>query len=183
METLPPPNWIQWAAVISVIIAGLGLILNSVVFFVERWSKNKDIDRSKIDEYWLRTILFPVCIQPLITLAIDTTRTVTALHNSDQPIGEIEIRKTLSDFTQQKVAIINSSILLTIIGETAYHSFSSKLDDLEDEFVHFFAPPEAEGAKPNKSAMIRSDLTYMQQYIWVRTKNIIEELIELHRKA
>ena len=180
--SVPPPIWIQWVAVVSVLIAGLGLVVQSITFFVDRYDRRKDLKRSRFDDYWFRQILLPVCVNPLIELAHSTIGEITGLHQIKSGDPEIPKRMQglLGRFASKKMQIVNSALLLTIYGDELYDSFSVGLDELQDGVEEHVSKLGESFDSDSDVPRIISDEVYIQQFVWIKTRDVIQKIMKHH---
>lgn len=176
------PVWIQWATLLSVLIAGLALIGQSITFFVDRFDREKDLKRGRIDEYWFRQILLPVCIDPLLQLAHDTVAEIGGLHQIDAGDSDIpkHLQRAMSRFAVKKMAIVNSALILTMYRDELYDSFSNGLDKLQDGVEeHISLLGQGIGKEANSNRIVQ-DETYIQQFIWSTIRDVIQNVMKHH---
>lgn len=127
---------------------------------------------SVYDHYWMREILFPICVKPLLDHAETTCSQVANLKVDESASdGTSEEWKVFYEGMEARTRkIADSSAVLSLVSEDVRIYFISNLDKMEDDVAE--AVFERLSGKENS----------LGEIIWKRTTTIISKLASTHSK-
>ena len=82
---------------------------------------------SVIDEFWYRTVLYPLAIEPLIKLFLTLKDSIVDIENN-QEAGQSEYKILLECFQKQKNDVVARSLVLEAVSSGLYKIISENLD-------------------------------------------------------
>lgn len=167
----PPPNILLWAAI-------FGVALRLLAWLWGLWQRYSDRKQSIVDEFWYRTIILPVCWQPLIDLVSGYARRLQELDNGGPSgITAAHLRNVALDFGAEKNLLLGRFLLLTTFNEEIYSSIVDELDSLEDEITEYCESFDLDQDSANLA------IGYLETLFWSKLSAICREMIKLHPQA
>ena len=157
-----------WATVI-----GVGLRIVGQLWGL--YQRRIDRRRSVVDEFWYRTILVPICLQPLVDLVSEY---IDRLHRLDSGALLTFILPALRDlaleFGVDKNRVLGRFLLLTAFDEQIYRRIGETLDLLEDEISEYC------GSISSDSDSAGRVIAFIEQLFWIKLTDVCKEMIRLH---
>ena len=167
----PPPDLLLWAAIIGVAVQLLALLWG----FCQRHADRK---QSIVDEFWYRTIILPVCWQPLIDLVSRHARRPQELHDgTPSGITAGDLRNVALEFGVEKNRLLGRFLLLTTFNDEIYRSIVQELDTLEDEITDYCGTVDLD---QDAAHLV---IGYVESLYWSKLSAICKEMIKLHPQA
>lgn len=165
-EIPPPPNYVLW-------LTFLGLVLEVAWYFVGLYQRRHDRQISIVDEYWYRTIIVPICWQPILDLVTKNVQKIHSMDESAPAVLTVPALRTLTlEFAIEKNLVVGRAFVLTVFSDEAYKMVRDSLDSLEDEITEYCASVGQDG-----SPLI---LQYLQSLFWNRLTEVCSHLMKLH---
>ena len=169
-EPPPPPPIFLWAAV-----AGIGL--QFIIFLWGQYQRYVDKNRSIVDEFWYRTVILPVCWQPLTSLFGEYAE---RLHEMDR---KASLETTLSnlqllavEFSADKNRVLGRCQLLAAFSDNICQSIEETLDVLEDDIAKYCG----EVSQNSDFASTAIVIEFVTRLFWSRLSDLCKEMIKLH---
>lgn len=128
----PPPGFVYFTFFIAII----NLFGTLVGFVVKRLDRLVDRIYNVKHEYWTKSFLVPVCIEPLRDFALKNTDAIKKLERecdgAAQSFRKIKYNECQDNARNGKNELINRYLILNALNNTVYLEIANKLDDIED---------------------------------------------------
>lgn len=128
-------------SVIGAVVSVAVLAVNLWRMRVERQRRNVDRGISVRDQFWVRTVIFPMCFEPLVEFifgAMEEIDSIPELEKYAPTSGSASNYDLfLQDFQYEKGKISNRLFLVRLIDYNVYSEIAQELDVIEDEVSNF----------------------------------------------
>lgn len=176
-----PPAGLVW---FTVFIAATTLIWGVFSYIFDKLHERRLRRQRRIDEYWFRTVVMPMCIQPLENFLTAQAENFKHKNTSTIPnstaISPRKYSLLLREFKDGKEKIKDRFLLTQVFNEQLYIIVANKLDQLEDEVALHCAYNEL-GKESNVQENV-GDPSYIHSYIYTSLRDIFNQFIKLHQK-
>ena len=133
-----PPWWVYLTGV----VAGVNFLYTVSFNFYKLFKSHSESIR---DKYWFRTILLPICVDPLSEFANKQTGELKSVEAGalESGIDDAQRKKIykafLLKFSDEKSDVVNRFMVLLPIQKELYDIVARKLDELEDSVTEYCA--------------------------------------------
>lgn len=132
----------EWSAK-DITTSALSLLALVVSFFTAIYTYKKDASarrRSVSDDFWIRTILGPTTIQPMITAVVKCAASLP-LSNAGpiDPNFADKVRSFLLQFQETHRSVVLGLALFSVLDPKLYKDTTSDLDEIEDCVIDYCA--------------------------------------------
>jgi len=161
------PAWVGWLTAFGVVVSISWHIWDTR----NRIQQEKKARRHSVyDHYWMREILFPICVKPLLDHADTTCKQITQLPvNQDAIDGTSqEWKEFWRNFHVRSQQIIDSSAVLSLMPTELRDSFIENLESMEDDIAMKLIE------------RIQGEDNSLGEIVWTRTTAIIAKLASCH---
>jgi hypothetical protein len=118
----------------SLIVSVVAIVVSIAAFVVSKRQQKYVITRSIKDDYWLRTLVSPVCISPIIDLRNEIVKSIPSTS-----VSGVELRNFAVEVAG-KFAELNSALAnLSIVSQDLVKKTKDKLSLAEDEVATYIA--------------------------------------------
>lgn len=176
LTNIPPPaNWLLWTGVFA-------FAWKLIEWLYGRYERHRDKERSIVDEFWYRTILVPICWQPLVELITEYVARLHALAGRTllPDATASGLRDLTLEFASDKNRIVNRFMILTIFDDEVYRGIRGHLDSLEDEVTEYLAHETHPSQREAFARRIALHTEYVESVYWARLKDVCTEMMKLH---
>jgi len=139
--------------------------------------REKDKDESVYDAYWLRSIVIPICIEPLMELAEFATKNVyDVVVDEEFQSGRSDVWKAFDEeFASRKLRLSSSLVMLDLIDIDLRAKIDVELDSLEDCIADFY--DSTVSADQHEIPNIKNSCG---EAIWVLCRQITYKTLQAH---
>jgi hypothetical protein len=120
-------------AVVALYVSGASLFVSALGILItlvnNAWSRRRSVS----DDYWLRTVIGPNVVDPLIALIFDTLRDVPMPGTSGAGVPKSTVQK----YQHEHQSICAKLRLLAVLNVDLYRAVSEKADDIEDSILNY----------------------------------------------
>lgn len=136
-----PSFWSQPSTWISVIALTISLLGFAVTIWDKWWGFKKDLrsrEQSIQDEFWLRKVLFPTAIEPVMTFATDVMAQLPA-----GTATESERLAYFTSFQDEHRDHARKLVLVATIWPAVYKILASAFEEIEDAVADYCQLPDS----------------------------------------
>lgn len=171
----PPPAGLMWVAVV---VALATLFWRVVTFGISRIDLRKERRLSVEDEFWFRTVIVPLCVDPLIEFIEWSTKEFRDLETGDGEEKPAAYRKALEQFQKRKEATLARFLMLQSLDGEIYPGVADRLDRIDDTVTEHCAL--------NSLGEVAMDKAYIQfgsveQAVYIELSSIFDLLKSTHK--
>lgn len=134
----------------ALVVAALSLCFNIYQFIHNKIKSKRDV----ADEYWLRTVAIPTCVNPLIAFSEEYAlklRSLLQIENMAEEIYDQALKEYQRDFQYEKELIIKRFYILSAEWNSIFQILSQNLDKLEDAIIiHCYINQSLSNADPDQ---------------------------------
>jgi len=167
-----PPGYFWWALFLAVTT----FFWNIFLFFYNKVKNRNEI----IDEYWVRNIALPICVNPLIEFVETYSAQLKALNLSDKSNMinyENDLKGFQKEFKDEKEFIIKKFFVLSIKWNEIFNVLSKQLDELDDAItMHCYVNQKIS----NSDARQIAKYSINEDVFYTTLARILADLSELH---
>lgn len=169
-------NYLLWVGVVGGIVGVLGLVLRFCVLLRDLRHRRIDQKRSIVDEFWYRTIIMPICWQPLVELFNEYVERLHGMNHEEPLTNTLEAFQRLTlGFSADKNRVLARFWLLTAFKENLYEMIKEKLDLLEDEITE-----RCESIMSNPNSTSKIEIAFVENLFWNNLTEICKEMMNHH---
>ncbi|MDH5368464.1 MAG: hypothetical protein OEW99_00450 [Gammaproteobacteria bacterium] len=175
-----PPAWVIWGTVALALFSFLNLIRELIKDILNKKNEKKNKELSVKDEFWNRTIIFPIFIEPLVVFSLSNSTKLKKIKSDVRTEKLDELKEITKSYYESFDAEINelydSCLALKIIGQEVYDEVNTCLEEIDDTVSTYCAKINIASDKNvilNKVHM--DNLFFMTKFT-----EIINKLIDKH---
>lgn len=136
----PPPGFVYFTFALAL----FGILTTFIGFIVKRIDRIIDRLYSIKQDYWTKTFLVPVCLEPLRDFVLKNSDAISELSiassNSNTSMKKISYSKFEKEFKDTKNKLICYFTIINTFDSSVYQKITDKIDELEDIITkHCFA--------------------------------------------
>jgi hypothetical protein len=121
---------------VSVSLATISLIVNALmsiyIFRRDIFEKKQDRERSINDDYWFRTIIMPIILEPIAEFTDIYSNKILGIEERNNVENADEYKNYLDEFQHGLQIIISRCSLLKLYEDSLYETITSYFELLED---------------------------------------------------
>lgn len=172
-EEEKPIDWFtRKIALVGLVVAGVGVLLNVGNFYFAYWKLGRDRRLSIEDEFWFRKIITPATIEPMLKTFSGLFEEVPTRNTSVEKQAAYALKVT-TDFSKLYPAIQT----LSLFNDSLPALITQKLSDCEDELLEYSATL----SQPNSTQDI--PIKQLQINLWSKLNSILRLVKEHHLKG
>ena len=139
----PPPGFVYFTFFLAIVT----LITNFLGFIVKRIDRVVDRIYLIKQEYWTKTILVPVCLEPLRDFVITSSKELSDLEKTKAdclvPLKRMAYENFMDKFKLDKDSLLNGFMVIHTFSPSIYKTIADLIDELEDDVIaHCYANSE-----------------------------------------
>ena len=161
---------------------GLGVILSLLTMAFARWDKANERLLSVVDDYWLRTIVGPMSVEPIFKFVLETSTRLATYAAAPPEVAEWNT--FLEKFKKDHRDLIVRARALAAIDAELYRCASGELDKLDDLITEHCARiqlPDKMGEKKAGSSPVQVEA--LNVYVRLANGLIKEHSLVVKRRS
>lgn len=134
--TPPQEEGWGWQKIAPLVASGVAFILSLASFLYTRKKDQKARAQSIRDDYWLRKVISPITIEPMMKQLLELAASIPA-DCSEEQFSPEEIQKFSTSYSASHITFSSNMMALAILDNSLYASALNCLDEIEEAVVEY----------------------------------------------